>query len=168
MIGQIRFDTSRFERGLAEMEERFNEGVRRGLAEAAGQLLNDAVQIEPTAPIVEGYLRSTGSYFVNNQLVGTSPMSLKPRGERKLRKGMRPRPNTNDSEPIGQAEMVAVVGFNTPYAAYLHEGMRRDGSRVIRKYTERGSGRKFLESKMSRYHQQYLQVIAENIKAALK
>lgn len=168
MIGQIKFDTSRFERGLAELEERFNEGARRGLAEAAGQLMNDAIQIENTVPIVEGYLRSTGSYFVNNQLVGTSPNTMKARGVRKLRKGMRPRPNTNDDEPIARNEMVAVVGFNTPYAAYMHEGMRRDGSRVIKKYTETGSGRKFLESKMARYHAQYMQVIAENIKAALR
>lgn len=39
-----------------------------------------------------------------------------------------------------------VVGYNIAYAAYQHEGQRRDGSHVVRNYTNPRSQRKFLEN----------------------
>lgn len=49
----------------------------------------------------------------------------------------------NENESI-----VAYGGSSAPYAVYQHEGMRRDGSHVVTKYTYPGRKRKYLEDPM--------------------
>lgn len=50
----------------------------------------------------------------------------------------------------------AVVVFNTPYAAYQHEGVRRDGTHRIRRWATPGAGIKFLEKKLLAHGKGYL------------
>lgn len=40
----------------------------------------------------------------------------------------------------------SIVGYNIVYAAYQHEGQRRDGSHVVTHYTNPRSKKKFLEN----------------------
>ncbi len=63
------------------------------------------------------------------------------------------------------------VGFNTEYAAYQHEGARRDGSHVIRRWTTDhvpAPGIKFLESKMVANSGKYLQIAVEYLRKWLR
>lgn len=164
----ISISFSDFESGLERYAAGVQEALVGGMAEACGQLMNDAIMVPPTVPIDEGYLRSTGSFFVNNILLGTSPDTLKPVGSRKLRKGMKPKPNTSDEEAVGDNEIIGVVGFNTPYAAYLHEGVRQDGTHKVTKWGEPGSGAKYLTSKMEKYNKQYMEIIAARLRRLAK
>ncbi len=50
--------------------------------------------------------------------------------------------NSGQVEP-GDEEYV--VGYNCTYAAYQHEGQRKDGTHVVKHYTNARSKRKFLE-----------------------
>ena len=54
--------------------------------------------------------------------------------------------DTGNSEQRGDE---VVVGYHTPYAAYVHEGRRFDGSRPIRHYSNRRKG-KYLEDPMKK------------------
>jgi len=121
------------------------EVVEKGLGKAGLQLLADSILQRPTAPIKEGWLRGSGSVFVNNKCIGESPSG---------RKG---KANKNHNESIKPREMVGVVGFNVPYAARLHEGEQL-------KFREPSSGPKFLESKMARNKNVYFKIIANVIK----
>lgn len=40
----------------------------------------------------------------------------------------------------------SIVGYNITYAAYQHEGQRRDGTHVVKNYTNPRSKRKYLEN----------------------
>lgn len=40
----------------------------------------------------------------------------------------------------------SIVGYNTAYAAYQHEGQRKDGSHVVKHYSNSRSQKKFLEN----------------------
>lgn len=42
-----------------------------------------------------------------------------------------------------------IVAFNTKYAAYQHEGMRKDGTHVVRRYKS-GRKKKYLEDPLKR------------------
>lgn len=50
-----------------------------------------------------------------------------------------------NSGAIDDRKEESIVGYNTVYAAYQHEGMRKDGSHVVRRYSNPRSRRKFLE-----------------------
>lgn len=119
--------------------------AERGFARAGMQFLNDTIMQRPTVPIREGWLRGSGSIFVQNRLVGVSSH------------GKKGKANTEHSESIKGGEIAAVVGFNTPYAARLHEG---EGM----KFVEPSAGAKFLESKMSKNKNLYMKITANTIK----
>lgn len=119
--------------------------AERGIAKAGMQLLNDSIMQRPTTPILEGWLRGSGSVFVQNRLIGVSSH------------GKQGKANTDHSESIKGNRIAAVVGFNTPYAARLHEG---EGLR----FTEPSAGAKFLESKMSRNKGLYMKIVANTIR----
>ena len=55
-------------------------------------------------------------------------------------------------------KIIGVVGFNTPYAARLHENPQYN-------FTEPSSGGKYLESKLSRFGDRYFRIIAREVKA---
>jgi len=96
----------------------------------------------------KGTLRGSGSVFVENKLVGVSSRS---------KKGI---PCTECSGPIPPGAITATVGFNTPYAARVHE--------VPMKFTESSAGNKYLESKMSRNKDTYFKIIASTIEKGTK
>jgi hypothetical protein len=73
----------------------------------------------------------------------------------------------NDPDDTVTANFTAKVGFNTPYAAYLHEGMRKDGSHVVKNWSEQGSGAKFLETKLIMFRDRYGRIMVEVIEREL-
>lgn len=145
MAKQFDIDFKDFERKFNNvMKKIVPDLAEKGLAKAGMQLLNDSIMQQPTVPHKEGWLRGSGSVFVQNELTGESTSGKKG----KAAKG--------HTEPIRANELVAVVGFNTPYAARLHEHPEFH-------FKEPGAGGKYLESKMSRYKNLYFKIIANAI-----
>lgn len=102
-------------KGLEMYSKKQVEILPRALAVIGLQLLNNIVNGSPAVsvvpPIKEGVLRSSGSVFVGSKLVGTSPM---------LTQGT---PNTQFTAPGN----TITVGFNTAYAARMHEDNWKPG-----------------------------------------
>jgi len=63
---------------------------------------------------------------------------------------------------VSRAEIQATGGFNISYAARWHELSPSEDSRIS--WTMPGSGRKYLESKMMKYKQDYMEIVAESIR----
>jgi hypothetical protein len=142
----LTFDTSDFDKKFKEIVKRtIPVLVEKGMGKAALQLLNDCVMEVPTVPIKEGWLRGSGSVFVQNKLIGESSF------------GKPGRANMEYSESIGEHQFVGLVGFNTSYAARLHEG-------IDFHFTEPSSGAKYVESKLMRNKDRYMEIIANAIK----
>ncbi len=67
---------------------------------------------------------------------------------------------------ITNNEISIKAGYNSKYAAYQHEGERKDGTHKVKKHTkERVSqpGPKFLQSKMVRHKKRYIEIVALTI-----
>lgn len=131
----------KFKRVTEEIIKRAIEGM----GQAGAQLLNDCVMLTPTVPIKEGWLRGSGSVFVDDKLVMVSK-----EGKAGLANTDSPGMKKNDA-------IVVVVGFNTPYAHRLHEG-------IGFKFSEPSAGPKYLESKMISRKDVYQQIVNDRIK----
>ena len=161
---------SEFTIDLSEFEKLFNratvqlvpDAAERGLGAAGLQLERDSAMQPPTVPQLDSTLRGSASVFVQNKLLPESVGAIK---------GSKPGQHATDhKEPLKKGEMVAVIGFNSPYAAYQHEGQRQDGSHVVKQYSDtEGSqpGPKFLETPLSDNREQYMGRVAHEIKKAL-
>ncbi len=149
MRTEFKIDFSDFQRRMRKLSrEVMPEAAEAGVARAGLQLLNDSVMERPTVPIREGWLRGSGSVFVQNSLIAVSSY------------GKPGKANLDLSEYIPPDMIVAYVGFNTPYAARLHESMDFH-------FREPSSGPKFLESKLLRNKEAYGEIIANTIKERL-
>lgn len=147
---QIKLDTSEFERKLQRLVQRnIPAEIEKGMGKAGLQLMNDAVMQSPTVPLDEGTLRASGSLFVANKLMDTSGQSRK-----------RGTPALEHQEKASEDQTIAVVGFNTPYAARMHEGIG------IKNWSEPGSGPKFLEAKMANNRKDYMKIVADHLQEA--
>ena len=146
MPKQIGVDASAVIKNLNLMKREVRAAAAKGLAEAGMQLMNDAVMEEPTVPLKEGVLRASGSVHLDGNLIGTS--------EALGRDGT---PADEVEEPTVAGGMRAVVGYNTPYAARLHEG-------VDFTFSESGAGAKFLETALDEHGEEYMAHVAEVIK----
>lgn len=120
--------------------------ARKGLGKAAMLILADAVQEVPKVPHDEGTLRGSGSAFVETELVGTTPSA-----------GGNPTPARTNSRRGGRRKLLAVFGFNTPYAHRLHEHPEYN-------FVESGTGGQYLRVPMLTNKKSYLQEIADTIK----
>ena len=142
MTGQFTFGDffGRFDKWDADTRAR----MKKGMGQAAIQALNDADMDDPRVPHQEGTLRGSGGAYVNG-------VAINKLGAEAAAAGEMPRPD----------EVVAQVAFNSPYAAYQHEGMRADGTHVVREYSEEGVGAKFLEIPMAENADEYKQIVAD-------
>ena len=120
--------------------------ARVGLGTAGMQLMNDCVMQIPTVPLREGMLRGSGSVHVENDLIGVSK-DLLGNGTPAIGNVMNLTPN----------QLVAIIGFNTHYAAYMHEHPEFN-------FTTPGSGGKFMEIPMSVNKTLYIGIIARKIR----
>lgn len=145
----------RFEMNTSDFDEKFKkifkktvpELQEKGMGRAMIALLGDCVMEVPTVPVREGTLRGSGSIFVQNEFIKDSSDMPKAKAGKAVQ---------NHNETIKPSSVVGVVGFNTPYAAKMHEG-------VDFKFTEPSSGAKYLESKMLRNAKGYMKEVAETI-----
>jgi hypothetical protein len=64
--------------------------------------------------------------------------------------------------------MTASVGYNTPYAAYQHEGERKDGTQKVENYQHTGTGAKFLEKPLFENSKDYMAILSREIRKALR
>ncbi len=148
-----------FFRGLDLMDRRVEVGVKRGIGKAALQLMDDAINQAPRIPHDEGTLQGSASVFVGNKLTGVAPNA-----------GGQPTPALTYNPPNGVDEFVGTVGFNTPYAAYQHEGVRADGTHPVdpANYTRQdGRGPKYLETPMAENGEDYRDLWGLEIKREL-
>lgn len=155
-MNAIRDMAEGFTRYRRETESR----ARRGLAQAGMALLQDCAMDIPRVPLDEGTLRGSGSVHVSGKFVGDSS---------DMAGGGRPTPVTSDIPNQSTADMIeATVGFNTPYAAVQHEGVRHTpkGEVKMEHYSHSGTGAKFEEKKMSANRDRYMGIVARNIRGA--
>ena len=71
---------------------------------------------------------------------------------------------------ISGDKVSVTAGFNSPYAAYQHEGERKDGSHKVEHYTTTmvpGPGPKFLEKKMAGNADKFMAIVADYIRRKL-
>lgn len=156
MSDGIHTDIDAFLGWADELTDAVSKAGERGTGKAASQLLNDATMEIPATPLEEGTLRGSGSAFVNNKLVAVNPPQ-----------GGNPTPATEDNEPVPADMFVGVVGFNTPYAAYQHEGERKDGTHKVQNYTDSGAGAKFLEKKLVEEFDEYQAIVGRDIQEVI-
>jgi hypothetical protein len=158
MSAQVfRFDASVVSSRLATLEACTAKVAERAMALAGLRLLRDSIMEMPTVPRDTGTLRGSGSVLVQNKhFMSADPV------------GGNPTPATAGDAKLGRGEIVAQVGFNTPYAAYQHEGVRMDGTRQVTDYTEPGSGSKFLERPLLQNAAAYKAIIGKAITEGLR
>ena len=149
-------DIGGFLSGLESLSDNVLKAAERGGGKAGTKLLNDATIEEPITPVDEGTLRGSGSVFVNNELTTTTP-----------NRGGNPTPATVGDDKLDDAAISVSVGFNTPYAAYQHEGQRDDGTHQVENYTEPTSGAKFLEKPLIENKDDYIKIVQAEIKGAI-
>ena len=123
----------------AIIKQAIPELAAQGLFLMAEQLLHDATAVEPTTP--RGHARAKAGKRTG--VGGTLRQSGKI--ER-------------------QSDGSLMVGFDEPYATYVHEGQRADGTRTILRYSEPGAGKKYLSNKLSMFSDVYLKNLADYIK----
>ena len=116
--------------------------------------MGDAVRNMPKVPLDEGTLKGSGSVFVDGELIGTSEQFAA--GNPKAK----PTPATEYAEHLASNQLKATVGFNTPYAARLHEGIEFE-------FQHEGHGAKYLESKLVGNHSAYMEEIADTISSRM-
>lgn len=163
----IEFEMDDFVNWVLEMSDAMVKACERGAGMAGSALLSDTIMDFPQTPLDEGTLRGSGSVFVQNALTETAPNS-----------GGTPTPASVGDETLTPDVVTAVVGFNTPYAAYQHEGERKEGTHVVKTYGAGknkkkgimgppGTGKKFLEKKLFDNENEYVAIVANEVKKVI-
>lgn len=100
----------RFVARTREAEERFEEAMVAGVTEVTAEVQGQSTLL---APVDEGTLRASHSYYVDGKYIGEAP----PTDD-----GDRPANRTGGPETRAVARRIrGVVGANTEYAAVQHE-----------------------------------------------
>lgn len=135
---------------LQFVSEAVREAAEEGMAQATMQLYNDAVMESPSVPKLTGHLRASGSALVDGNLLASGLGAGGDPGD----------PITSASEEKRRGSITGTVGFNAPQAARLHEHPEY-------KFTEPGSGGKYLEQKIAEHGREYMAVVVEAIRKVL-
>jgi hypothetical protein len=93
--------------GAGRFARKIPAAVQMAGASVGLAILDDAVNEEPTPPIDTGLLRGSGFVYSAGRLVKAGPRAA-----------------VASSFPAGGKGYEIVVGFNTPYAKYQHEGLQ--------------------------------------------
>lgn len=145
------FDDSDFKKKMNELQKQvMPQRMVKALHAAGMALWRDAINVFPTVPLREGWLRGSGSVHVNGKMVFES------------NEGKPGLANKGDTGMVD--DDVVVVGFNAPYSAVMHEGQRQSGTHKVQNWSEPSSGPKFLESKLAMFGKQYQKLMAKVIR----
>lgn len=128
------------------------KAIEKALTKVANEILRDTMTVQPTVPMLEGWLRGSASAFVGTKLVAVSRRGKA--GKLALRR-FDPKVKEKDRYALS-------IVFNTPYAKPLHEGRR--GKEMH--FSTSGSGHKYLQSKLITFRSKYNTMVANGIKRA--
>ena len=149
-------DMSDFEKGLAKLAQKVEpQATARGLFAAGNQLLRDAIGEKNYAPF---HVKDpTDPRDKLGGALRASATTQTPDGK------MRAMTSATPADAGKSNEITA--GFNIVYAARWHELTPAEDAKI--NWTLSGAGRKYLESKMATYKQDYMEIVGEFLKKAL-
>ena len=151
-------DTSDFDAGMEKLVKKALPGaIAKGLGRAGLQLLTDAINEVPGVPLDEGTLQGSGSVHVEDRRVHTSA-EAGGGGKGTPADGV----TTGGLVDLLRNLATAIVGFNTPYAARLHEHPEYMFSQK-----KPGAGGKYLQTPLVQRRKDYTRIIARAIKERL-
>ena len=99
-----------FDKGLKEAQKRFHVAVRAGVTQTTAEVQGRS---QKYAPVDEGTLRASHSYFVDGKFIAEAPPDTRGRRPANRSGGIETRRRTG--------QIRGVVGANVPYAAVQHE-----------------------------------------------
>lgn len=143
----IHFDTDPFYKKFVAWSTAKMQAAKEGVGEACQMLLDDTVTEIPTAPVLNTYLRGSGSVFVNGRYRSKSQHGIA-------------RYLTRTSTT--RTRMGSIVGetvFNAPYSARWHEHLPASGH-----FSEPTAGIKYMERKLYGNANKYFAHIAQKVK----
>lgn len=146
----VKFNAKKLEDSLRKLSANYPSAVGPALFDAGNRVLQDAIYMKPMAPKRKGFLRRSA------RTEGAD--GLKSAGKGQKRKPAR----SGDSFGIA-------AGFNIVYAARWHELSPAEEA-TIKWTTDKGApdpGRKYLELKIARFGNEYLEIIGANIRQFL-
>lgn len=130
-------------RALDQAQEAFLEAIRRGVTESTAEMQGQAAL---KAPVREGVLRASGSFFVDDVFKGDTSSAAAGRAiggvfvvslsRRSFKQGTPNRQSTVETAKR-PGFIRGVVGFNTRYAAVQHEQKFRHPKGGTDKYLEK-------------------------------
>lgn len=147
----IQFDARKLEESLRRLNANYVKVVGPALFDAGNRVLEDAIYIKPMAPKRKGFLRRSA------RTEGADGLKTAKPGQ-KNRRAYRSGPSWK-----------ILAGFNIVYAARWHELTPAQES-LINWTTDKGApdpGRKYLESKLARFGNEYLEIIGGHVKQFL-
>jgi len=128
--------------------------AEQGLFEAISELKNDADNVKPKTPHLEGNLR--GDYTLILEGITQSKVVEKSGGKGKDHaKGGAGKP----AERFGAKDIITKLIFRMPYAAKWHEAINKKVN-----WSEGGVGPKYLESKMMMFMKKYMGMVADRVR----
>jgi hypothetical protein len=124
--------------------------AEKGMFEAISELKNDADNVIPKTPHLEGNLR--GDYTIIVEGITQSKV---------VEVGSKNRSGAKPAERFGAHSIIAKLIFRMPYAAKWHEAV---GKKI--NWSEGGVGPKYVESKLMMFAKKYMAIIGWNVAAA--
>ncbi len=144
----MNFDDSRLRNGLSKMTgEVMPSATKEGMTKVFIQLVDDVVNKRPKIPFRFGWLAGSISCFINKKLVYISEFGKAGAKAKKTIQGL----------PINKGEVRGEIVINVPYAGVMHEVQ-------FSHYTTKGSGPKYLLTKMITFKNKYARILAEGIR----
>jgi hypothetical protein len=126
------------------------EAAENGMFQALSELKNDADNVPPKTPHLEGNLRGDYTFI----LEGITQSKVQEVGSRHKGGGAA-------AERIGAKDIIAKLVFRMPYAAKWHEAVMKKVN-----WSEPGVGAKYAESKLAMFMKKYIGIVASAVKAA--
>ena len=140
--------------GLIIAQKKIEAASKEGMRRAVLEFMDDTLHKPPMVPRRSGSLAASESVFVDGKLVSTSAGESHSGGTGSTPLMVFPKVSE---------ELEGALIVNKPYAASVHEGVSRWGTSY--KFRWPGSGKKWVQAKLTRYGEKYFNLIARKIKA---
>lgn len=145
-------DLTDFVKGQKRVEAEVRARCKIGMRKAITHHFNDVLYKEPKPPYRDGSLRASHSIFVDGVLIKTS--ETEPMTEKGRATPQRNYVSINLHPNVTRGTLIA----HRAYAASIHEGVSRHGTKYI--YKTEGTGKKWIWSKLIRYKEDYTKDIS--------
>lgn len=135
------------------------EAAEKGMFEAISELKNDADNVPPRTPHLEGNLRGDYTFILEGITQSKAVEKSGGKGKDHKQSGEKP------AERFGAKDIIAKLVFRMPYAAKWHEVADTEWAQGGVLWSEPGVGPKYVEAKLSMFQKKYMQIVASAIKA---